>query len=120
MILQSPVFNPAIPALKDKTPADIPGLFGRLFSGIIGVMLFGATIWVFFQLILGGISWMSSGGDKGKMEEARHRLTNAITGLFIVFASWSIYVIILNFLGLSPVGLNGQIEFHLPSLFTAP
>ncbi|OGG20203.1 hypothetical protein A3D03_01265 [Candidatus Gottesmanbacteria bacterium RIFCSPHIGHO2_02_FULL_40_13] len=120
MILQSPIFNPAIPALVDKTPADIPGLFGKLFSGIIGIMLFGATIWVLFQLILGGISWMSSGGDKGKMEEARHRLTNAVTGLFIVFASWSIYVIILNFLGLSPIGLDGRIELHLPSLFTEP
>ncbi|MBI3955479.1 hypothetical protein HY338_03475 [Candidatus Gottesmanbacteria bacterium] len=117
MIIQSPIVNPAISPLIDKTPDDIPMLFGQLFSSIIGFMLFGATLWMFFQLILGGISWISSGGDKGKMEEARHRLTNAITGIFIVFASWSIYIIILNFLGISPIGLNGKIEFKLPSLF---
>lgn len=116
MIFQTPITVPIISPLKDKTPADIPALFGNLFSGIVGIMIFGATLWMFFQLILGGISWMSSGGDKGKAEEARNRLTNAIIGLMIVFASWSIYVILLNFLGLSPLGLNGKIEFNLPSL----
>ena len=117
MILQSPIQIPVISPLANKTPDDIPALFGQLFSSIIGFMLFGATLWMFFQLILGGISWISSGGDKGKMEEARHRLTNAITGIFIVFASWSIYIIILNFLGVSPIGLNGEIKFIFPSLF---
>ena len=116
MLLQSPIINPVISPLVDKTPDDIPALFGSLFSGIIGVMLFGATIWTFFQLLLGGISWISSGGDKGKTEEARNRLTNAIIGLGIVFAAWSIYIIILNFLGISPIGLSGKIEFNLPSL----
>lgn len=117
MIIQSPIFNPAISPLVNKTPDDIPALFGSLFSSVIGFMLFGATLWMFFQLILGGINWMSSGGDKGKMEEARHRLTNALTGIFIVFASWSIYIIILNFLGISPIGANGIINLILPSLF---
>lgn len=117
MIIQSPIFNPAISPLVHQTPENIPTLFGQLFSSIIGFMLFGATLWMFFQLILGGISWISSGGDKGKTEEARNRLTNAIIGLGIVFASWSIYIILLNFLGVSPLGLNGKIEFNLPSLF---
>lgn len=116
MILQSPVNNPVIPGLLDKTQEDVPSLFGKLLSGILGFFLFAATIWLLIQLILAGINWMSSGGDKSKLEEARMRITNALLGIFIVFGAWVVYLLILNFFGISPLGSTDQIQIKLPSL----
>lgn len=116
MILQSPVINPVIPGLLDKTQSDVPALFGKLLSGILGFLLFAATIWLLIQLLLAGINWMSSAGDKSKLEAARLRITNSILGMFIVFAAWVIYLLILNFFGISPFGMTDQIQIKLPSL----
>lgn len=41
------------------------------------------TVW-------GGIEWMMSGGDKGKIEEARHKITNSLIGLALLVASFAI------------------------------
>lgn len=59
-------------------------------SSIIGVMTLAAGIWFIFQFLVGGFNWITSGGDKGKLEQARDRLTNAFIGLIVVIAGWSI------------------------------
>lgn len=68
-------------------------------SAIIGIMTVAATIWFFFQLLVGGIAWLSSGGDKQRLNEARDRLTHAFVGLIIVVAGWSILALVGQFLG---------------------
>jgi len=115
MILQSPIVNPVITGFVNKTPEQAPGIFAKFFSAIIGVLLVGASLWAFFQLLLGGLQWISAGGDKTALENAQHRLTNALTGLVIVFASWAIYVVLMQFLGIS--GPGGGINIKLPTLF---
>lgn len=112
-----PIVPPVISGYAGRTQADTPGLFAKFVSGIIGLLLIGATIWSFFQLILGGFDWISSGGDKGKLEAAQKRITNAIIGLIFVFASWAIFLFILRFLGVIPADGGTGIKFQLPSLF---
>lgn len=68
-------------------------------SAIIGVMTLGAAIWFIFQFLVGGIGWITSGGDKGKLTEARDRLTNAFIGLIIVVAGWGILALAGKFFG---------------------
>ncbi|HRN96040.1 MAG TPA: pilin [Candidatus Levybacteria bacterium] len=46
-------------------------------------------------LIWGGISWITSGGDKEKLEKARKTIIYAIVGLVVVLLS----VVIMNFIG---------------------
>lgn len=62
-------------------------------------MTVAAGIWFIFQLLTGGFFWISSGGDKAKLHEARERLTNAFLGLVIVVAGWSILALVGQFLG---------------------
>jgi len=109
-----PIQNPAVPGLGDKPPEVA---FGTMIAGIVGVLLTVASIWAFFQLILGGINWISSGGDKGKVEAAQQRLTQAIIGLMIVFASWAIFILILQFFGIISLGTTGEIKLKLPTIF---
>ncbi len=56
----------------------------------ISVVLVLAAVIFFFMLVIGGIKWIMSGGDKGKTEAARNQITAALVGLVIVFASWAI------------------------------
>jgi len=72
---------------------------GKLISAVVGVMMIVAALLAFMYLILGGISWITSGGDKAAMEAARNKITHAIVGLIIVGAAWAIMVLVQNFLG---------------------
>lgn len=112
-----PIGNPVLTGISDKTPADAPSMLGTLISGLVGILLTAATIWSFIQLLLGGLAWISSGGDKTALEEARSKIINAIIGLGIVFAAWAIFLLILQFLGVSQGGVGGAINLILPKLF---
>jgi hypothetical protein len=57
---------------------------GVYISNIVGIVLILASIVTFFYLAYGGLMWILSSGDKGKVEEARNRITNALVGLTLV------------------------------------
>lgn len=111
-----PINNPALPNLAGKAQKDTPALLGSFISGIVGVLLFFGTIMAFAQLLQGGIQWITSGGDKTQLDGARDRITNSLIGLILLFAAWSLFLVLLRFLGLSIVGENGSINIDLPSL----
>ncbi len=75
-------------------------------SAIIGFLTLAAFIWFIFQLVIGGIQWITSAGDKNGLESARNRLTHAFIGLIIVVAGVSILTIIGQFLGINIVNPN--------------
>jgi hypothetical protein len=83
---------------------------GLLISRAIGVALLLAGILVFVYLVWGGIQWITSGGDKGKTEEARSRITSALIGLAIVAAAWAIMQLIAFFFGIDILGGGTVIE----------
>jgi hypothetical protein len=61
--------------------------FTNMLIMIIGLLTLIAGIWFIFLLITGGIAWMSSGGDKGKLADARSRMMSGAIGLAIVVAA---------------------------------
>ena len=77
---------------------------GSLINGALSFIMVIAALLVFLYLILGGIEWITSGGDKGKTENARNKITAAVIGLIILAASYAILLIILNFLGFGNLG----------------
>ena len=72
---------------------------GGIVSGFIRLILVIASLVFFFVLVFGGITWIASGGDKAKTEEARNRITAALVGLVIVFSAWAIIQLIKVFFG---------------------
>src|SRR3972149_7473520 len=75
--------------------------FGKLINGVLSFVMVIAALLVFLYLIWGGIEWITSGGDKGKTESARNKITSAVIGLIVVAASYAILTLALNFLGFS-------------------
>lgn len=81
---------------------------GLIASLINGAILLSALA-VLLYLILGGFQWLTSGGDKGKTESARNKITSALIGLLIVIASWAIFNLILQFFGINLEEVAGGI-----------
>lgn len=71
--------------------------FNGLVEIAIAFVIIVAALAFFFILILGGIKWITSGGDKGKVESARSQITAGLIGLVVVFSAWAILNIVENF-----------------------
>jgi hypothetical protein len=103
----------ADPQITIGQPSNIKiGDLGQLISALVGTLLIISALLAFFYLILGGIQWITSGGDKTSMEAARNKITHAIVGLIIVGAAWAIMILVQNFLGVTIIG--GQLNFPKP------
>lgn len=71
----------------------------KVISAIIGIMTVAAAVWFIFQFLVGGLNWITSAGDKAKLEDARNRITHAFIGLIIVIAGWAILALAGQFFG---------------------
>jgi len=67
-----------------------------LIRTIITLVIVVAALLTLFYLIMGAIAWITSGGDKGKVEEARNKITAAVIGLLILAAVWAIFQLVLQ------------------------
>lgn len=74
---------------------------GNFISNMVDLAITVAGVSVLIYLVWGGIQWITSGGDKTKTEEARNRISSAITGLAIVVISFAVWKIILYFFGIN-------------------
>ena len=84
--------TPAFAAIESPLKWDnICDAIGGVTTFIIGIA--GAIALVL--LIVGGIQYMSSGGDKIAVEASRGRITAAVVGLLIVFGAY----LIINVIG---------------------
>lgn len=80
--------------------------FGTLIGAFLKLILVVASLVFFFILVMGGINWILSGGDKAKTEGARNQITAALVGLVIVFAAWAIAQLIGTFFGVNIFNLE--------------
>src|SRR5581483_2901447 len=94
---------------SDSTFSNLSSIrVSGLVSGAITLALVVAAVIFFFMLVIGGIRWILSGGDKGQTEAARSQITAALIGLVIVFAAWAIATLIGNLIGLGNI-FGGQL-----------
>src|SRR3970282_2688536 len=77
-----------------------------IISAIIILVLIVAALVFFFMLVLGGIKYITSGGDKGQTEAARGQITAALIGLLIGFVGWGMISLIKGFFGNDITQLN--------------
>lgn len=80
--------------------------FQKFVPSLIGLgLVIGVIIFTFIMLI-GGIQWIVSGGDKAAVESASGKVTNAIVGLLILFALFAILKLLETFFGINILTLD--------------
>jgi hypothetical protein len=86
-----------------KTATPFPEL-GQLIANVVAIVIFLAALLVFIFLLIGGLQWITSGGDKAAAQAARDRITSALVGLVIVVAAFALMLIIERVFGVSVLG----------------
>lgn len=99
------------------------GPFGALTSGVAGVNAIAAMIstvigfitiaggiYFLVQLMTASLNWMTSSGDKGKLEKAQLQMSQSLTGLILIVASYALVSIIGNVLGFRNILLGNPAE----------
>jgi hypothetical protein len=81
-----------------------------IIPAVITLGLIAAALVALAFLIIGGIKWITSGGDKTAVEAARGTVTSALIGLVVVFAAWAVIRLIEYFFGLSIIGSGGGLN----------
>lgn len=78
------------------------------FLTIVGGIMFA----IYF--LLGGLQWITAGGDKGKIDAAKDMMTNGAIGLIIITLSYSIVWIVGKVVGfdiLNPAIIINNMKF---------
>ncbi|NQT49434.1 hypothetical protein HQ571_01940 [Candidatus Kuenenbacteria bacterium] len=65
---------------------DLPGMIGKVIKVVLSIL----GIVFLIILIYAGIMWMTASGDVEKVQKAQRMITQAIIGLFITLAAYSI------------------------------
>lgn len=72
----------------------------RLFSNVLVVLTIVAGLAFALYFLLGGLNWITAGGDKGKIEKAKGMMTGGAIGMIVIVLSYSIVWIVGTALGL--------------------
>jgi hypothetical protein len=81
------ITNPAIGNLNNNSGVQF---FQKLIPSLIGLIFVAGAIIFFFMLLISGIQWITSGGDKTAVEGAKGRLTQALIGIVVLFSAFAI------------------------------
>lgn len=75
--------------------ADIKAAsLGLIVSELLKYLFPVAGLLLFAYLVMGGFSYLTSGGDPKAMEQAKGKVTNAIVGFVIIFvAYWLVQIL---------------------------
>jgi hypothetical protein len=92
----------ALPNASFGSGSSLADIISALLPYIFSI----AGILILIYLIMGGLQLMTSGGDPKAMESAKGKITNALVGFVIVFASYWIVQLLANVLGLQGTGFG--------------
>lgn len=82
--------------------SGIAGLsIGKMLSALVQLIMVISALIFFFMLVIGGIQYIASGGEKAGTEAAKNRITAALIGLVIVFSAWAITALLEAFFGIN-------------------
>lgn len=82
-------------------PAGVPSATTdttSLISTIVRFIIIVGGIFALWQLLAGGLAFITSSGDKGKLTEAQNKIQMSLVGLVIMAASFLIIAIISQIL----------------------
>ena len=105
--IASLVWPVAALAVEDNTkivPEETLGEITDIVSiirAVVQFILVVAFVLAFIMLLIGGIRWITAGGDEKGVAGARNMITAALIGLVIVLVAYAIILLVETFFGVS-------------------
>lgn len=105
---ESKGWGPECVSNLDPQVATIQG-FECVFRNVVSVVTVLAGLALFIMLLMGGLKYLTSGGDPKAQEQAKNTLTYAILGMVLIVAAY----LILNFIS-TFTGIEALKTFTIP------
>jgi hypothetical protein len=87
--------------IPDLNEAGVGKVLEKVMSMVLGFFtILGGLMFIIF-FVLGALSWLTGGGKSEQLKRAQEQLTNALIGLIIVVASYAVFYIVGQILGLN-------------------
>ncbi|MBN1263422.1 MAG: hypothetical protein JW991_03615 [Candidatus Pacebacteria bacterium] len=86
-VLAQGIVNEALPVLGSGDGVEI---LGKIISITVTTLLIIGFLSAFLYLVMGTYHWMSAGGDKALLAQAKDKIAQALLGLFILFSLFAI------------------------------
>ena len=96
-----------------QAPGTIPAgtSVGSIITFLVAFIIIIATLAALLYIVIGALQWITSGGDKQRVADARNHIIAAVIGLIVIALSFVIINVIITALGL------GQLtDLHIPTL----
>lgn len=87
----------------------------KLISNVLVVLTIVAGLSFVIYFLLGGLNWITAGGDKGKVDKAKTMMTNGAIGIIVVAVSYAVVWIVGKALGLdilNPGTIINNLKFN--------
>lgn len=81
-------------------PGESARVIEILLSTIVGFLTIVAGLAFLIYFLVGGLSWITGGDDKNKVDAAKKYMTNGAIGMIVIVASYAIVWIVGQVLGL--------------------
>jgi hypothetical protein len=93
--------------------ADAPAQqINNIFTMIFGFLTIVGGLAFLIYFAIGGISWITAGGDQQKVDAAKSYMTNGAVGMIVIAAAYAIVSVVGDVLGfpiLDPAAMINQI-----------
>lgn len=81
--------------------------FEPAIQGYLQAFLIIAALAAFFYMLWGAFEWITAGGESGKVESARKKITGAIIGLTVLACVGVLFLVLQSFLGINVISGGG-------------
>lgn len=116
MITRLAQFGRFAPPVNNQYTADAAtnpfGIIELIVSNVIGLLTVLAGLYFVVNMILAGIKWLGSGGESGKVADARMQMIQSVLGIIVVVAAYSIIGLVGTIVGfdiLNPAQILNQL-----------
>lgn len=99
------VGNNAFPDFAGGT-TDGVAIVGNFITKMVTLIFIVGSLAFFFMFLLGGVRWITSGGDKGQVESSRAQIIQAITGIIVLFSVYAVARFIKTIFGVDIINID--------------
>ncbi|MFH0773720.1 MAG: hypothetical protein V1922_05420 [bacterium] len=95
---------------------DVNASLGKLLSTGIQLLFLVAGIAALVYMLLGAFDYISSGGEKEKLQKAQNKIQSAVIGLLLLVVVVVVFNVIMGTVLGGKFGIQDGLKFSLPTI----
>lgn len=105
-ILLAQITNPAVAPIFGSAAAAPSTALASIVVTLWRTAITLGGLALLIMLIIGALEWITAGGDKGKVQAARDRMTQSVIGMLVLAGTVAISVFVGKVLGIDLLNLQ--------------